>query len=70
MQEKESNMVFFESLGSAQHGHPLGWKLPSRKEHHIRFLYGSGDTKAIGYVNVAPTGKRLRLGGVLTGSKV
>ena len=26
------------SLGSAQHGHPLGWKLPSRTEPHIRFL--------------------------------
>ena len=46
VQEKESNMVFCSrwkfptlwSLGSAQHGHPLGWKLPSRTEPHIRFL--------------------------------
>ena len=44
VQEKESNMVFcsrwkFPTLGmTAQHGHPLGWKLPSRTESHIRFL--------------------------------
>ena len=50
VQEKESNMVFcsrwkFPTLGmtvlsgtEAQHGHPLGWKLPSRTEPHIRFL--------------------------------
>ena len=45
VQEKESNMVFFSrwkfpTLGmTVQHGHPLGWKLPSRTEPHIRFLY-------------------------------
>ena len=50
VQEKESSMVFCSRwkfptlgmtsrLGSAQHGHPLGWKLPSRTEPHIRFLY-------------------------------
>ena len=27
------------SLGSTQHGHPLGWKRPSTTEPHIRFLY-------------------------------
>ena len=46
VQEKESNMVFcsrwkFPILGMTEHGHPLGWKLPSRTEPHIRFLYGT-----------------------------
>ena len=51
VQEKKSNIGFcgiwaFPTLGmtvlclgSAQHGHPEGWKRPSTTETHIKFLY-------------------------------
>ena len=40
------------SLGSAQHGHPLGWKLPSRTEHHIRFFFLHNNPQNLVYFKV------------------
>ena len=38
--------------GSAQHGHPEGWKLPSRTEHHIRFFFLHNNPQNLVYFKV------------------
>ena len=38
--------------GSAQHGHPEGWKLPSRKEHHFRFFFLHNNPQNLVYFKV------------------
>ena len=51
-----------QSLGSAQHGHPLGWKLPSRTKPHIRFLYSHPkNERAINMVSRFNAGGRFRI---------
>ena len=39
-------------LGSAWHGHPEGWKLPSRTEHHIRFFFLHNNPQNLVYFKV------------------
>ena len=50
-----------DGLGSAQHGHPSGWKRPSTTEPHIGFFFLHNTTEKLNRIFVVCLGKNTRV---------